>query len=125
MINNSMNYLNKIKAIFFTQEDLGVKLLDPELRAKSTEETIIARGAQSQLLMANPVFHEVVAEMYLNLEAQFDWIEDTEPDAQDKIQWIRLQRRALRIIAAQLDNMIAGMESVNQQRAELARQETE
>jgi hypothetical protein len=114
-----MKYLDKIKRIFFTQDDLGVKILDPLARQISTEETIIARGAQSQLLMANPVFHDVITDMYLSLEAQLDWIEDTEPDAQSRIQWIRLQRRALRTIAAQLDNSIAAMEQINQQRSDL------
>jgi hypothetical protein len=75
-------------------------------------ERVIQEGAQCALLMANPIFQDVVAEMYLAMEAQLDSIEDTLPDAPQQIQWVRVQRRALRQITAILDNKIAAMEQI-------------
>jgi hypothetical protein len=109
-----MNYIDKIKALFFTEKDLGVRYPDELNRDISINSRLIAEGAQSQMLMANPIFQAVVAEMYLTLEAQLDSIEDTWPDAQEQIQWVRVQRRALRQICAVLDNKIAVMETVEQ-----------
>ena len=108
-----MNYIDKVKRIFFTDSDLGIKSLDPNFKEKLANERIIQEGAQSQMLMANAIFQQVVAEMYLNLDAQLDLVEDTDPKAAEQIQWLRVQRRGLRQICAILDNKIAGMEQLN------------
>jgi hypothetical protein len=113
-----MSYLEQIKKLFFTEKDLGVRYPDDLNRELSINSRLIAEGAQSQMLMANPVFQQVVAEMYLTLEAQMDSIEDTWPDAAEQIQWVRVQRRALRQICAVLDNKIAVMETVEQSNKE-------
>lgn len=107
-----MNYIDKVKKIFFTDSDLGIRSLDPDFKEKFAHERVIQDGAQSQLLMANPIFQDVVANMYLSLESQLDFIEDTEKDADERVRWVRLQRRALRTITAILDNNIAAMESL-------------
>lgn len=109
-----MSYIDNIKRLFFTEKDLGVRYPDELNRELAINSKLIAEGARAQLLMANPIFQDVVAEMYLTLEAQLDSIEDTWPDAQEQIQWVRVQRRALRQICAVLDNKIAVMETVEQ-----------
>jgi hypothetical protein len=111
-----MNYLDRIKKIFFTESDLGTKILDPEYAERALNERIIQEGAQSQTLMSNPFFQEAVAQMYLALDSQLDSIEDTMPDAEEQIRWVRLQRRSLRHICAVLDNRIAAMESLQIQK---------
>jgi len=107
-----MTYIDRIKRIFFTSDDLGFKILDDELRERESNERIIREGAQSQLLMQNTIFQDVVADMYLNLEAQLDFIEDTDNMADEQIRWVRLQRRALRQVCAVLDTKIATMEAL-------------
>jgi hypothetical protein len=107
-----MNYFDRIKRVFFTESDLGIKSLDPDFKEKFANERIIQDGAQSQLLMANPIFQTVVSDVYLSLEAQLDMVDDLDRGADDQVRWIRLQRRALRQIAAILDNKIAAMEQV-------------
>jgi hypothetical protein len=108
-----MKFIDKVKRIFFTDSDLGIKSLDPDFKEKMANERVIQDGAQSQLLMSSPIFQQVVAEMYLNLDAQLDFVEDTDPGAAEQIRWLRVQRRGLRQICAILDNKIAGMEQLN------------
>ena len=107
-----MNYIDRIKRVFFTESDLGIKSLDPDFKEKYANERIIQDGAQSQLLMANPIFQTVVSDVYLSLEAQLDMLDDLDRGADEQVRWIRLQRRALRQITAILDNKIAAMEQV-------------
>ena len=107
-----MNYIDRIKRVFFTESDLGIKSLDPNFKEKYAQERIIQDGAQSQLLRANPIFQTVISDVYLNLEAQLDMIDDLDRNADDQVRVIRLQRRALRQITAILDNKIAAMEQI-------------
>jgi hypothetical protein len=109
-----MTYIERLKRIFFTENDLGTKILDPEIKERMLNERIIQEGAQSLTLMSNSFFQTAVAEMYLALDSQLDSIEDTMPDADEQIRWVRLQRRALRHVCAVLDNRIAAMESLQQ-----------
>ena len=113
-----MNYIDRVKRIFFTDSDLGYKSLDPDFKQKQNEERIIQNGAQSQLLMANPIFQQAVTDIYLTLESQLDFIEDTDEGAEERIRYVRLQRRALRTIAAVLDNNIAAMETLQNSQKE-------
>lgn len=119
MINNNMKYLEKIKQLFFTEKDLGISYPDDTNKELALQSKIIAAGAQSQILMSNPIFQNAVADMYLTLEAQLDSVEDTDLDAEGQIRWIRVQRRALRQICAILDNKIAMMESVEKSNKEI------
>lgn len=109
-----MKFIDYIKRVFFTESDLGVKFLEPEAQEKYLQQKIINEGAQSKLLMSNPIFQQTISEMYLQLEAQLDSIEDTDVGADKQIQWVRVQRRALRQIAAVLDNKIAAQEQLEQ-----------
>lgn len=110
-----MNYRERIREIFFTAGDLGRRWFSEDARLAHEHENTIAQGARSQLLMSHPVFQEAVTEMYLYLEAQLDAIEDTDPDSQDRIRWVRTQRRALRQVCAMLDNRIAQAENAEKQ----------
>lgn len=114
-----MKYLEKIKQLFFTEKDLGISYPDDTNRELAMQSRIIAEGAQSQILMSNPIFQSAVADMYLTLEAQLDSVEDTDEHAEGQIRWIRVQRRALRQICAILDNKIAMMESVEKSNKEI------
>jgi hypothetical protein len=107
-----MNYIDRIKRVFFTEADLGIKSLDPDFKEKYATERVIQDGAQSALLMANPIFQTVVSDVYLSLEAQLDMVDDLDANADEQIRYIRLQRRAIRQIAAILDNKIAAMEQI-------------
>jgi hypothetical protein len=109
-----MTFKQKILNIFFTEGDQGIRFPDEYNAEKFRQNNIIAEGARSQNLMANPIFQESVAEMYLALDSQLDSIEDTMPDADKHIQWVRCQRRALRQVCAMLDNKIAQKEMVEQ-----------
>ncbi len=109
-----MNFKQKVLNIFFTESDQGIRFPDDYNAEKFRQHNIIAEGARSQTLMSNPIFQEAVAEMYLSLESQLDSIEDTMPGAADHIQWVRVQRRALRQVCAVLDNKIAQKEIVEQ-----------
>lgn len=113
-----MKYFDRLKEIFFTEYDRGIRYPTDYDREAALHSKIIAEGARSQTLMANPIFQDTVAEIYLALEAQLDSIEDTQSDAQQQIAWIRAQRRALRIICATLDNKIAQKETVEKSLAE-------
>lgn len=106
-----MTFIHKVKQFFFTEQDLGTRFPDDHNAELFYQNNIIADGAKSQMLMSNPVFQDSVAEMYLALESQLDSIEDTMPDAQKHIQWVRVQRRALRQVCAMLDNKIAAKEA--------------
>lgn len=105
-------YIDKIKELFFTEYDRGVRYPDDYNREMALNMKLINEGAQSQTLMSNPIFQESVADIYLALEAQLDSIEDTEPGAHERIMFVRAQRRALRVICAALDNKIALKETV-------------
>jgi len=107
-----MTYIDRIKRIFFTESDLGIKSFDPDFKEKMATERVIQDGAQSALLMANPIFQTVISDIYLSLEAQLDMVDDLDKNADDQVRSIRLQRRALRQITAILDNKIASMEQV-------------
>jgi hypothetical protein len=107
-----MTYIERIRRIFFTEADLGIKSLDPDFKEKWASERVIQDGAQSQLLMANPIFQTVVSDVYLSLEAQLDMIDDLDRNSDEQVRIIRLQRRALRQITAILDNKIAAMEQL-------------
>ena len=109
-----MTYIDRIKRVFFTDSDLGTKILNPEIKERALNERIIQEGAQSQTLMSNPFFQQAVAEMYMSLDSQLDSIEDTMPNADEHIRWVRLQRRALRHVCAMLDNRIAAMETLQE-----------
>jgi uncharacterized protein YjaG (DUF416 family) len=109
-----MSFKQKILNIFFTESDQGIRFPDEYNAERFRQSNIIAEGARSQTLMSNPIFQESVAEMYLALESQLDSIEDTMPDADDHIRWVRVQRRALRQVCAMLDNKIAQKEMVEQ-----------
>jgi hypothetical protein len=106
-----MKYIDKIKEFFFTKEDLGIRFPDDYNAELFTQNNLIAEGARSQMLMSNPIFQESVAEMYMALESQLDSIDDTMKDAQQYVQWVRVQRRALRQVCAMLDNKIAAKEA--------------
>lgn len=118
-----MNYIERIKRVFFTESDLGIKSLDPDFKEKYASERIIQDGAQSQLLMANPIFQTVVSDVYLSLEAQLDMIDDLEHNSEEQVRYIRLQRRALRQITAILDNKIAAMEQLQVSLVEKSQEE--
>lgn len=105
-----MKYIDKVKSFFFTDSDLGIRFPDDHNHELFTQNNLIAEGAKSQMLMSNPIFQESVAEMYLALESQLDSIDDTMKDAEKYVQWIRVQRRALRQVCAMLDNKIAAKE---------------
>jgi hypothetical protein len=105
-----MIFLTKLKQFFFTEADLGIRYPDDYNAEIAAANNLIAEGAKSQMLMSNPIFQESVAEMYLALESQLDSIEDTMPDADKHVQWVRVQRRALRQVCAMLDNRIAAKE---------------
>lgn len=107
-----MNWRDKIKQVFFTEQDLGIRYPDEYNQELAQQSKIIAAGAQSQLLMSNPIFQDAVAEMYLLLDAELDAISDTDPDAEMRIRWVRCQRRALRQVCAMLDNKIAAQQSL-------------
>lgn len=114
-----MQFIEKIKRIFFTEQDLGIRFPDEHNSELYKQNHLIAEGARSQLLMANPIFQESVAELYLALDSQLDSIEDTQPDSAAYIQWIRCQRRALRQVCAMLDNKIAQKEGAEVHLADL------
>ena len=107
-----MNYTDRIKRIFFTESDLGIKSFDPDFKEKMATERVIQDGAQSAVLMANPIFQNVISDIYLSLEAQLDMVDDLDANSEDQVRSIRLQRRALRQITAILDNKIAAMEQI-------------
>lgn len=107
-----MNYIDRIKRIFFTESDLGIKSFDPDFKEKMATERVIQDGAQSAVLMANPIFQNVISDIYLSLEAQLDMVDDLDANSEDQVRSIRLQRRALRQITAILDNKIAAMEQI-------------
>ena len=107
-----MNFKDRIISLFFTEYDRGIRYPDLHNRETALNMRLIADGARSATLMANPIFQDAVAEIYLALEAQLDVVEDTNPDATEQIAWIRAQRRALRVICAHLDNKIATKEAV-------------
>jgi len=109
-----MNWLDRIKRVFFTERDLGFQPLAEELQEREHWQRIINHGADSRALMMNSAFQTAVAEIYLTLEAQLDNVDDTQPDAEVQISSIRAQRRALRQICALLDNKIAAQETVEQ-----------
>jgi hypothetical protein len=118
-----MNYIDRIKRVFFTESDLGIKSLDPDFKEKYATERVIQDGAQSALLMANPIFQTVVSDVYLSLEAQLDMVDDLDHNADEQVRYIRLQRRAIRQIAAILDNKIAAMEQIQAAEANKLRED--
>lgn len=107
-----MNYYDRLKELFFTERDRGIRYPDDYNREAAIHSDIIQRGARSQVLMSNAVFQEAVTQIYLTLEAQLDSIEDTDHNAAEQIRWIRTQRRALRQVCALLDNQIAAQEQL-------------
>ena len=109
-----MNWLDRVKSVFFTERDRGFESLSPEMAEQEHWQRIINSGAKSRALMMNSAFQTAVAEIYLTLEAQLDAVDDAQPDAEVQISSIRAQRRALRQICALLDNKIAAQETVEQ-----------
>lgn len=107
-----MKYIDHVKKLFFTEKDLGTYYPDDYNAELAQQSKIIADGAQAQMLMSNPIFQQVVSEMYLALEQQLDSIEDTDKNAEENIRWVRVQRRALRQVCAILDNKIAAHEQL-------------
>lgn len=106
------SYKEKIKHVFFTARDLGIKWVSPELEERRQQEYVIAQGAESRELMSKPIFQDAVSDIYLHLEAELDSLEPTQGDYDSRVQWILAQRRALRQVCALLDNKIAAQEQL-------------
>lgn len=109
---------NELLERLFSFSDLngGAKLSEP-----SIQNIIFARGEKSKFLLQHKIFQQVISDFYLTLIE----MEDELPvDASEEaVKDLRLQRRLLRQILANLDNKVAQHERTLEEQSQTLKDE--